>query len=499
MKTLEKERDVGISPITARLLEQLGDPDVSLGAMVTLIGADPGLSQKLLQAANSVAFGTGRFSNDLRSAVSMLGWNQVTSLAVCFSLHNEQLVKRDRSGIYSRLWLQAIIQASAAGLIGAKKGPSHKAECFLAGLLAKAGELTCLGVSDPGNEFSVDVGDDGVIASPEAIRKSTVDLLERWSVPSRFVDSIRNAGMPLCGLQVLPSTGPRDLIYAVAVSEAVGSYFCDEHKGYALIRVHELCSDLFDMSAAQTQALLDEVQLRLRECSRLFNLDVSALKSRADMMVEAMRQIAVLRTPRVDETEQPGTFTVSLDEHETADGLLGRTVIDSASGVFSRAYFDEQLPHLARMARERRQNLGLVLIDVDWLKGGNDAIGVEACDAVLRVIASTLVQTVRGCDLIARFESDEFAVVVVNTTIEGLQVLANRMREAVSKMKGATGSPLPWMSISGGAALISPGTNERESAETLTAAADRALHCARLNGRQRIEIETAPNSFITVV
>jgi diguanylate cyclase (GGDEF)-like protein len=486
--------------MTARLLEYLSDPDVSLATIVNVVSTDEHLSKKLQDAANSVAFGQGRFSNDLRTAIAMLGCNQVTSLAVCFSLHNESLTKRDRSGVYSRLWLQAIVQASAAGLVGAKKGLTHRAECFLAGLLAKAGELTSLHQVTPGQPAEVTGSLEGEepITDPEAIRASTVELLEQWHVPAKYVDAIRNAGMPLCGLRVLPTKDSRDLIYAVAVAEAVGAYFCDEHKGYALIRVHELCSDLFGMSAAETQALLDEVQLRLRECSRLFNVDVSALKSRADRMVEAMAQIAQMRQPKVEETAEPGTFTVSFDEHATADGLLGRTVIDSVSGVFSRSYFDEQIPHLARMARDRRQSLGLLLIDVDRLKTTNEQCGLEAGDAVLRQVASTLVQTVRGCDLVARYSGDEFAVVVINATIEGLQVLANRMRVAVARMKGSVGASPPSISISGGAALVTPTTNEHQSAENLKTAAGRALASAQKQGRHRIEIETAPNTFVTV-
>jgi diguanylate cyclase (GGDEF)-like protein len=490
---------IGISAMTSRLLEYLSDPDVSLATIVNVISTDATLSKKLQDAANSVAFGQGRFSNDLRTAIAMLGWNQVTSLAVCFSLHNESLMKRDRSGVYQRMWLQAIIQASAGGLVGSKKGMSHKAECFLASLLAKAGELTSLMTPGPGQaEASAEVAEEEPIADPEAIRASTVELLEQWHVPARYVDAIRNAGMPLCGLRVLPAKDSRDLIYAVALAEAVGCYFCDEHKGYALIRVHELCSDLFQMSATETQALLDEVQLRLRECSRLFNVDVSALMSRADRMVEAMAQIAEMRQPKVGETDEPGTFTVSFDEHATADGLLGRTVIDSVSGVFSRNYFDEQIPHLARMARDRRQSLGLVLIDVDHLRTTNEQCGIEAGDAVLRQVAAAIVQTVRGCDLVARYDGDEFAVVVVNASIEGLQVLANRMRAAVSKIKSSLGTSAPAISISGGAALVTPTTNEKASAETLKTAAGRALSAAQKKGRHKFEVETAPNSYVTV-
>src|SRR5436190_15084305 len=89
--------NIGISAMSSRLLEYLSDPEVSLATIVNVISTDASLSKKLQDAANSVAFGQGRFSNDLRTAIAMLGCNQVTSLAVCFSLHNESLLKRDRS------------------------------------------------------------------------------------------------------------------------------------------------------------------------------------------------------------------------------------------------------------------------------------------------------------------------------------------------------------------------------------------------------------------
>jgi hypothetical protein len=91
-------------------------------------------------------------------------------------------------------------------------------------------------------------------------------------------------------------------------------------------------------------------------------------------------------------------FRISLEhlqeeaQHDGLTGLYNRRVLDTRVQ-------EEYLRHI----REGRP-LGLIMLDVDLFKGYNDALGHQAGDEVLRVIAATLDSHVRrGGDIAARY------------------------------------------------------------------------------------------------
>ena len=84
-----------------------------------------------------------------------------------------------------------------------------------------------------------------------------------------------------------------------------------------------------------------------------------------------------------------------------------------------------------RGEREGR-GVAVILADVDALKDINDSFGHAVGDEVLRRIARTMTQVVRGGDTVARVGGDEFVVL-----LEGLEdtetawEVTGRLRDAV--------------------------------------------------------------------
>lgn len=94
---------------------------------------------------------------------------------------------------------------------------------------------------------------------------------------------------------------------------------------------------------------------------------------------------------------------------DTADRLSWR---DPLTGLANRALFMRELTRaLARNGRDG-QHVDLLLIDIDRFKIINEARGLAAGDAVLRSIAECLSGLVHRDDLVARLDSDEFAVLL---------------------------------------------------------------------------------------
>jgi len=108
--------------------------------------------------------------------------------------------------------------------------------------------------------------------------------------------------------------------------------------------------------------------------------------------------------------------------YDRLTGLANRNLLQShASLAFSRC--------------ERHGGMGcaVLFLDLDGFKSLNDTYGHDAGDTALRVTAARARSVLRATDVIARWGGDEFIVLLEETMPEGVEVLANRLREAIEQ------------------------------------------------------------------
>jgi len=104
------------------------------------------------------------------------------------------------------------------------------------------------------------------------------------------------------------------------------------------------------------------------------------------------------------------------------DELRYRSTHDSLTGLYNRAYLDQEL---ARLARGRRFPVALIVIDIDGLKPVNDTGGHAAGDDLLIRAGRLFASVARGDDVVARAGGDEFVLVLPQTPLEtAVQVVA---------------------------------------------------------------------------
>jgi diguanylate cyclase (GGDEF)-like protein len=75
--------------------------------------------------------------------------------------------------------------------------------------------------------------------------------------------------------------------------------------------------------------------------------------------------------------------------------------------------------------------LAILVLDVDHLKGVNDAYGHKVGDVVLVNLAKLLVKCTRTNDIPARLGGDEFGVIMPETDKDGAFAVANRLQRAL--------------------------------------------------------------------
>lgn len=102
--------------------------------------------------------------------------------------------------------------------------------------------------------------------------------------------------------------------------------------------------------------------------------------------------------------------------------LRYRSTHDSLTGLYNRAYLEQEL---ARLTRSRRFPVALIVIDIDGLKPVNDAGGHAAGDDLLVRAGRLFASVARGEDVVARVGGDEFVIVLPQTPLEtALEVVA---------------------------------------------------------------------------
>jgi diguanylate cyclase len=161
---------------------------------------------------------------------------------------------------------------------------------------------------------------------------------------------------------------------------------------------------------------------------------------------------------------------------------------DGLTGLFNRKHFDAQLRRDARQAMETGDPLCLLICDIDHFKSFNDTYGHAIGDEVIKLVARTLKQNVKGRDTPARFGGEEFAVILPQTDLANAVTLGEQIRRRLAgkELKTKDGSR------SFGSVTMSLGIAQYRMGEPLQAIierADEALYGAKHAGRNRVMSE----------
>lgn len=189
--------------------------------------------------------------------------------------------------------------------------------------------------------------------------------------------------------------------------------------------------------------------------------------------------------PLRDENDQINSLFISVQDVTEfvlyEQRLIEMTRVDSLTGLYNRRYLTQRIDEEIERSRRHGNPLCLILLDIDHFKQINDTQGHLCGDQALRILASTLKETLRKSDIPGRFGGEEFICILPETTLEHAYQLAERCRKKIADL------PITYNDTTF-SITFSAGLSEMQVTDTfdsLIKRADDAMYLAKQAGRNR--------------
>ncbi len=273
-----------------------------------------------------------------------------------------------------------------------------------------------------------------------------------------------------------------------------------------------ICAELYNrfLSDLRNEEMVrntgEQVQSTIQSVSGMVQGVQSATKSYGETLLQVNSKISSAKSPSEIQAvvkmasestkamiDQSSTLEEMLRQSNEAMEELRRdlehvrreAMTDGLTGLANRKAFDAEFDNILRSAEANKTVFTLLMLDIDHFKSFNDNFGHQIGDQVLRLVARTLKDTIKGKDFAARYGGEEFSIILPDTDMTGAVIVGNALRKAVASkdvMNRSTGKVLGRITMSVGVAEYSG----EKTAEELIERADNALYTAKHNGRNQV-------------
>jgi diguanylate cyclase (GGDEF)-like protein/PAS domain S-box-containing protein len=160
------------------------------------------------------------------------------------------------------------------------------------------------------------------------------------------------------------------------------------------------------------------------------------------------------------------------ERKEAEEKLRFMSFHDALTGLYNRAYFEEEM---ARLSGSRHFPVSIIACDLDGLKQINDQFGHDTGDRAIKAAAKVLsLHTFRKEDVVARIGGDEFVVILPSVDLNENETIFDRVNSGIEKFNNSNIDDDLYrpISISMGFAVVQEGGSLEEGYK----AADKAMY-----------------------
>lgn len=297
-KNLESYTNLPSLPaIALKIIEASKDPDVTLHQVSLIISSDPAISAKLLKIANSSLYSQRRTLNNLREALSLLGFNASLTIALSFSLLQSLGSANDIN--HESYWKRSILSASIARLLGTQLGVAKLEDLFLASLLQDVGILVLQGLQEspyPADQYLTH--DDRVELEKKMfnVDHSVIGawLLQLWNLPEYLVKSV----MYSHSLNVTGYEEDKDesrFHYCLNLSSSLADVWLNKNPGELLLSILNVAKNTLGIDNETLNQFIVDIDEFLPEISTMFEISLVADTER-ELVLNNARELLLERS-----------------------------------------------------------------------------------------------------------------------------------------------------------------------------------------------------------
>ncbi len=169
----------------------------------------------------------------------------------------------------------------------------------------------------------------------------------------------------------------------------------------------------------------------------------------------------------------------AIENSKTYEDTLLRAHTDTLTSLWNYGYFQYKLDEEIMKARSQKENLSVLMIDIDDFKKFNDTFGHQIGDEALKKVANSLKRCSRKMDITCRYGGEEFGLILPNTSKEEALAIAERMRKTMEDELIVNTK----FTISIGVASF---PEDAQTKEEIIRKADLALYRAKREGKNKI-------------
>lgn len=171
--------------------------------------------------------------------------------------------------------------------------------------------------------------------------------------------------------------------------------------------------------------------------------------------------------------------------------LLEKSSTDMMTHLKLKYFFFNILTDKLDLAISQKQNLAVLMFDIDFFKKFNDTWGHACGDYVLKTVAKIIKSNTREHDIASRYGGEEFTVMLPSSAKNDAMAVAERIRKQIQDYDFCYEEQHMKVTISIGCAVFDSEKNPVSVAKDLVEQADKALYVSKRSGRNRVTFADA--------
>ncbi len=166
--------------------------------------------------------------------------------------------------------------------------------------------------------------------------------------------------------------------------------------------------------------------------------------------------------------------------------LLEMSSTDMMTHLKLKYYFFNLLTEAIDAAFLNKQQIAVIMFDIDFFKKFNDTYGHECGDFVLKSVADLIRKNLRESDVASRYGGEEFTCLLLEAGKDEAMVVAERIRSTINEHDFVYNDQHLHVTISGGISVFDAEKNLVSSPNEFVNQADQGLYMSKNNGRNRV-------------